>query len=148
MVKKKKRLLQKLLLTLLPLLLRPQRTLLLPQLTLLPLPQLTLLLPQRTLLLPQRTLLLPQRTLLPLTLLLRLPKVATLLRPLLLSPSNSGSRNEKPAFGPVFLCPAAAMMKTEGGKPDMVRIACSLQADPRNRSMRITASTRRGSGWV
>jgi hypothetical protein len=37
-------------------------------------------------------------------LLLLLAKLLTLLLPLLLLPSNSWSRNERPAFGPVFLC--------------------------------------------
>jgi hypothetical protein len=53
------------------------------------------------------------------------------LKPLL--PSNTGSRNEKPAFWPVFfrLCFAAARA-----------------AYARKRSSRAMASTKRGNGWV
>ena len=61
-------------------------------------PRLTLLLPQKKP--PRLTLLLPQKKPPRLTLLQKLLRL-TLLPPLLL-PSNSGSRNEKPAFGPVF----------------------------------------------
>jgi len=69
---------------------------------------------------------------LPLKLLLLklLPLKLLPLSPLL--PSNTGSRNEKPAFWPVFF-------RLRFG-------ARVIQA--RNRSSRAMASTRRGSGWV
>jgi hypothetical protein len=54
------------------------------------------------------------------------------LKPLL--PSNTGSRNEKPAFWPVFF---------------RLRFAAAMRAAyARKRSSRAMASTRRGSGWV
>lgn len=54
-----------------------------------------------------------------------------LLHPLPLPPSNFGSRNAKPAFGPVFF-----------------RLQFVAACYARNRSRRATASIRRGSGWV
>lgn len=71
----------------------------------------------------------------PLRLTLRLPLKRlrlTLLLPHLL-PSNSGFRNEKPAFGPVFF---RLRFAVEGGY-------CF-----RNASSRAIASISRGSGWV
>lgn len=63
---------------------------------------------------------------------LKLPPLKLLpLKPLL--PSNIGSRNEKPAFWPVFF---------------RLRFAAARAAYARKRSSRAMASIRRGSGWV